>query len=132
MVKINRVSAWTGTLKNHTKCVWRWEPNRMSNYFFLSPPAHLCAVTCMTEKSENTIQKGLKKRIPNHNLHVQFDRKISVSESNTICTLVRARGLSRECVLRIPSVSLKATHWGGVSESAYKKVGPVLVLGRAR
>ena len=40
--------------------------------------------------------------------------------------------LSRECVLRIPSVSLEATNLGGVSESPYKKVGPVSVLGRAR
>ena len=28
-----------------------WEPDRRSNYFFFSPPAHLCAVTCMTEIS---------------------------------------------------------------------------------
>ena len=45
---------------------------------------------------------------------------------------VRARGLSRQCVLRIHSVSKKATNWGGVSESPYKKGGPVSVLGRAR
>ena len=32
-------------------------------------------------------------------------------------------GVSRECVLR---------KWGGVSESPYKKGGPVSVLGRAR
>ena len=38
-----------------------------------------------------------------------------------------ARGLSREYVLRIPSVSLKVTNWGGVSESPYKKVAPVSV-----
>ena len=31
-----------------TKCLWRWEPDRRSNFFF-SPPAHLCAVTYMTE-----------------------------------------------------------------------------------
>ena len=30
----------TGTLKDPTKCLWRWEPN-----FFFSPPVHLCAVT---------------------------------------------------------------------------------------
>ena len=29
-----------GTLKNPTKCLWRWEPDRRSNFFF-SPPAHL-------------------------------------------------------------------------------------------
>ena len=40
----------TGTLKNPTKCLWRWEPDRRS-YFFFSPPAHLCAVTYMTEIS---------------------------------------------------------------------------------
>ena len=44
------MSARTGTLKNPTKCLWRWEPDRRSNFFF-SPPAHLCAVTCMTEIS---------------------------------------------------------------------------------
>ena len=45
-----RVGARTGTLKNPTKCLWRWEPDCRSNFFF-SPPAHLCAVTCMTEIS---------------------------------------------------------------------------------
>ena len=36
-------------LKNPTKSLWRLEPDRISNYFFFSPLAHLCAVTCMTE-----------------------------------------------------------------------------------
>ena len=40
----------TGTLKNPAKCLWRCEPDRRSNFFF-SPPAHLCAVTYMTEIS---------------------------------------------------------------------------------
>ena len=44
------LGARTGTLKNPTKCLWRWEPDRRSNFFF-SPPAHLCAVTYMTEIS---------------------------------------------------------------------------------
>ena len=44
----SRVGVWTGTLKNPTKCLWRWEPDRRSTFFF-SPPAHLCAVTYMTE-----------------------------------------------------------------------------------
>ena len=39
-----------GTLKNPTKCLWHWEPDRRSNFFF-NPPAHLCAVTYMTEIS---------------------------------------------------------------------------------
>ena len=43
----SRVGARTGTLKNPTKFLWRWEPDRRSNFFF-SPPAHLCAVTYMT------------------------------------------------------------------------------------
>ena len=35
-------------------------------------------------KSETTIQKALKERIPNHILYVQFKRKISVSQSNLL------------------------------------------------
>ena len=46
----SRVGARTGTLKNPMKCLWRWEPDRRSNFFF-SPSAHLCAVTYMTEIS---------------------------------------------------------------------------------
>ena len=45
-----RVDAWTGTYKNPTKCLWRWKPDRRSNFFF-SPPAHICAVTYVTEIS---------------------------------------------------------------------------------
>ena len=33
-------------------------------------------------KSDNTKQKGLKKRIPYHLLQVQFELKISASQSN--------------------------------------------------
>ena len=46
--RVTRVGAWTGTLKNPTKCLWRLEPDRRSNIFFFSPPANLCAVTYMT------------------------------------------------------------------------------------
>ena len=35
-------------------------------------------------KSETTIQKALEERIPNHILHVQFERKISVSQSKEL------------------------------------------------
>ena len=35
-------------------------------------------------KSDTQIPKGLKKRIQNHTLHVQFERKISVSQSNLL------------------------------------------------
>ena len=44
----------------------------------------------------------------------------------------RTRGLSRECVLHIPSVSENATKWCDFSELPYKNGGPVSVLGRAR
>ena len=37
-------------LKNHTKFLWRWEPDRKFNFFF-SPRTHLCAVTYITEIS---------------------------------------------------------------------------------
>ena len=45
-----RAGDWTGTSKNPTKYLWRWEPDRRSNFFF-SPTAHLCAVTYITEIS---------------------------------------------------------------------------------
>ena len=45
----SRVGTWTGTLKNPTKCIWRWEPERRPNFF--SPPAHLCAIAYITEIS---------------------------------------------------------------------------------
>ena len=47
--RVAREGAYTGTLKNPTKCQRRWEPDRRSNFF--SPPVHLCAVTYMTEIS---------------------------------------------------------------------------------
>ena len=36
--------------------------------------------------------------------------------------------LSREFVLRIPSMIVKGDYWGGVSESPYKKGGPCRCL----
>ena len=48
--RVVRVGAETGMLKNPTKCLWRWKPDRRSDFFF-SPPAHLCAVTYITEIS---------------------------------------------------------------------------------
>ena len=50
----SRVGVWTGTLKNPTKWLWRWEPDRRFNFFFI-PPAHRCAVTGMTEISLNVM-----------------------------------------------------------------------------
>ena len=49
-INIRVISTFPLPLKNPTKCLWRWEPDRRSNFFF-SPPAHLCAVTYMTEIS---------------------------------------------------------------------------------
>ena len=59
----------TGTLKNPTKCLWRWEPDRRSNFFI--PPAHLCAVTYMY--------------ITEISLHVTLSNR---SNSNSISNLV--------------------------------------------
>ena len=44
-----RVGAFTGTFKNPAKWLWRWEPDRRSNFF--SPPVHLCTVAYITEIS---------------------------------------------------------------------------------
>ena len=45
----SRVGARTGTLKEHYEMSMAWKPDRRSNFFI--PPAHLCAVTYMTEIS---------------------------------------------------------------------------------
>ena len=42
--KMARCRCWTGTLKNSTKCILRWELDCWSTFFF-RPPAHLCTVT---------------------------------------------------------------------------------------
>ena len=73
----SRVGAWTGTLKNPAKCLWRWEPDRRSNFFF-SPPAHLCAVTCITEISlivtlNNQLHTYLQKPASQFILYVPVD-----------------------------------------------------------
>ena len=69
--RVVRVGARTGTLKNPTKCLWRWEPDRRSNFFF-SPPAHLCAVTYMTEISLIvTLNNQFNNN--NNNLHPNFN-----------------------------------------------------------
>ena len=51
-------------LQNHTNYLWRWEPDRWSNFFI--PPAHLCAVTYMAEvsliSSGTKIVKRLRRR----------------------------------------------------------------------
>ena len=38
-----------GHVKEPYEMSMAWEPDRRSNFSFFSPPAHLCAVTCMTE-----------------------------------------------------------------------------------
>ena len=47
-------------------------------------------------KSETTIQKALEERIPNHILHVQFERKRSVSQSNLLYPLYVYNYLKRQ------------------------------------
>ena len=46
--------------------------------------------------SETTMQKALEKRITNHILHVQFERKISVSQSNLLYWLYVYNDLKRQ------------------------------------
>ena len=59
-----------------------WEPDRRYNFFF-SPPAHLCAVTCMTEisfgcdveqpiQSINSINQGCLLQIWQNNINILF------------------------------------------------------------
>ena len=55
----SRVGARTGTLKNPTKCLWRWEPDRRSNFFF-SPPAHICAVTYVSRHDKTRLVEFLR------------------------------------------------------------------------
>ena len=47
-------------------------------------------------KSETRIQKALEERIPNHIQHVQFERKISVSQSNLLYPLYVYNYLKRQ------------------------------------
>ena len=72
----SRVGARTGTLKNPTKCLWRWEPDRRS-YFFFSPPAHLCAVTYMTEISLIVTLNKQFNSTQLRNTHVQYESPIT-------------------------------------------------------
>ena len=48
-------------------------------------------------KSETTIQKTLEERIPNHILHVQFERKTSVSQSNLLYNMCIITQNDRKC-----------------------------------
>ena len=67
-------------------------------------------------------------------------RTLLVTTSRTLVDIattalppVRARGVkSRMCPPYPQRDRKKATKWGGVSESPFKKGGPVSVLGRAR
>ena len=47
-------------------------------------------------KSETTVHKALEERIPNHILHVQFERKISVSKWNLVYPLYVYNYLKRQ------------------------------------
>ena len=59
--------------------------------------------------SETTIQKALEERILNHILHVQFERKISVSQSNLLYPLYVYNDLKRQ---KIPKcVKIFTTKW---------------------
>ena len=77
------LGAWTGTLKNPTKCLWHWEPDRRSNFFF-SLPAHLFAVTYQTPSSAewHSLHIIIFKDIYNKLLVLHNDLKISSIEFN--------------------------------------------------
>ena len=58
-----------------------WEPDRRSNFF--SPPANLCAVTCMTEISLNLTlsnQYSLTPMLYSYHCsrYIQFERKYNI------------------------------------------------------
>ena len=40
VIRLPPIGTWTDTLKNHSKCMWRREPDRRSNINLLSPPSH--------------------------------------------------------------------------------------------
>ena len=104
-----------GSLKNPTECLWRWELDRGPN-FFLSPPAHLCAVTyniCLgshrkliltailirfsqtnlktREKGRDLTQSYDKSPYTNRNAHSE-NRKINILIKNTLRALFAWRG----------------------------------------
>ena len=81
---------YDGHVKEPYEMSMAWEPDGRSNFFF-SPPAHLCAVTYMTEIS----------------LIVTLNNQFTFTFPPW-----GPGGLSRECVLRIPCVSQKATKMG--------------------
>ena len=62
------VGAGTGTLKNSMKCLWRWDPDRRSNF---SSPAHLCALpVSLTKDYGHFLRKGLNHTVqPNRTLY---------------------------------------------------------------
>ena len=57
-----RAGAWKGTLKNPTKCLWRLEPDRWSNFFF-SLRAQLCAVAYTYMYNWNIVACDVKQHI---------------------------------------------------------------------
>ena len=62
-------------------------------------------------KSETTIQKALEDRIPNHILHVQFERKITVSQSNLLYPLYVYNYLKRQKIPKSVKIFTSKWHW---------------------
>ena len=67
-----------------------WEPDRSSNFFF-SPPAHLCAVTYMTEillivtlNNQFTLPYQLANLIVGKATHALFKATLSIGSTNTV------------------------------------------------
>ena len=90
-VKMYRTSVsqeYTDTLKNPTKWIWSLEPDHRSNFFSL--PAHLCAVTYMSE-------------IP---LIVTLNNQFT-SPDLDMFYIMRSRNIKRLLLIRIPHFQVK-------------------------
>ena len=84
----SRVGAWTGTLKNPTKCIWRLEPDRRFNFF--NPPAHLCVVTFMTEISLHvTLNNQIHSLTHSQRLRTTLGRSVVVTIATQLVWLNR-------------------------------------------
>ena len=68
----------------HAELLGMWTRVNPERMFFKNFRVKLFENGKRYAKSETTIQKALEERIPNHILHVQFERKTSVSQSNLL------------------------------------------------
>ena len=67
-----RVGAWTGTLKNPTQFLWRWEPDRMSHLL----PHYAWTSICRHIYDWNIVDSGVKQ--PFSSPHLLYSKTIIV------------------------------------------------------